>query len=162
MQRGLVPTIQHVHPAFSGSEPVTVIESGLVVQYFIDAFPELSGHIFPAGQDPVSAYKRYQTNLLLETWSSKVSGPSFKAQMASGTDDAPAQSDQLFEAIRTHIEPQLAAALVKGKGPFIGGSDRFTLFEVSTDPNCTCPFQISSGRDCTPQPSLEAKPDTHI
>ena len=142
LQRGLVPNIRHAHPSFDSSEPVTVIESGLVVQYFIDAFPELSSHIFPAGKDPKSAYQRYQTNLLLDNWSSKVSGPSFKAQLMSGTDDAPALNDQLFEAIKTHIEPILAEALVKGKGPYIGGSDRFTLFEVSMKLICTYPFNV--------------------
>lgn len=58
----------------------------------------------------------------------------------SGTEEAPGLNDQLFEAIKTHIEPILAEALVKGKGPFIGGSDRFTLFEVSTKSICTYPY----------------------
>ena len=125
-----------------------MIESGLVVQYLIDAFPELSGHIVATGNDPASAYKRYQVNLLLETWSSKVAPASFKAQLNMGTDDAPGLNDQLFEAIKTHIEPQLANVLVKGQGPFVGGSDRFTLFEVSMKLNCKFPFQITPCRNC--------------
>ena len=111
---------------------MTVIESALVVHYLIDSFPERSAYIFPSAGDPEAAYKRYQINLLLDTWSNKVGSLSFRAQLLSGTEGGATASVELFEAIKTHIEPQLAKLLVEGKGPFVGGSERLTLFEVSS------------------------------
>lgn len=48
----------------------------------------------------------------------------------SGTDESEAKADELFEAIKKWIEPGLADALIEGKGPFVGGAERMTLFEV--------------------------------
>jgi len=132
LQRGLVPTLQHSHSSFASSEPVTVIESALVVQYIIDAFPHLSSHVLPAAKDPKSAYDRYLINLLTDTWFNKVNSLWFKAYIMAGTDEVAEKADELFDAIKTHIEPKLATALgTSGTGPFIGGAERFTLFEVS-------------------------------
>lgn len=48
----------------------------------------------------------------------------------AGTEESEAKSNDLFEAIKKWIEPQLADALVEDKGPFVGGAERMTLFEV--------------------------------
>lgn len=126
-----MPTIQHSHSSLPSSEPVTVIESALVVQYLIDAFPHLAGHILPAAKDPKSAYDRYTINLLTDTWFNKVNSFWFKAWLMSGTDEAADKADELFDAIKTQIEPKLAASLgTSGTGPFVGGAERMTLFEV--------------------------------
>lgn len=144
-QRGLVPTLQHTHPLFA--DPVTVIESALVVQYVIDAFPHLSGHVLPAAKDAKSAYARYTINLLTDTWFNKVNSFTFKATLASGTDEAAAKADELFDAISTHIEPKLAKALgTSGTGPFVGGAERMTLFEVSSKPHCNATACLSKTR----------------
>ncbi|KAK5071628.1 hypothetical protein LTR64_004593 [Lithohypha guttulata] len=132
--RGLVPTLQHTHPVFSSSEPETVIESALVVHYLIDAFPYLSGHIYPVAKDPKSAYHRYTLNLLLDTWMNKVNSSLMRAQVMAGTDEVPTAADDPFEAIKTHIEPQLAKVTGHGKGPFFGGAERLTLFEILVAP----------------------------
>lgn len=123
--------MQHSHPSLPSSEPVTIIESALVVHYLIDAFPQLSSHVLPAARDPKSAYDRYTINLLTDTWANKVGPTALKAQLMCGTEDEPAAADAVYEAIKTHIEPQLASALIPDKGPFVGGSQRMTLFEVS-------------------------------
>lgn len=51
----------------------------------------------------------------------------------AGTDEVGPASDNVFEAIKTHIEPALAKANTAGSGPFALGKDRMTLFEVSFD-----------------------------
>lgn len=133
-ERGLVPTLQHHHPAFQSDKPATIIESALVVQYLLDAFPDRSGHVIPAGKDPKSAYDRYVINLLIDTWFNKVNSVAFKAWLMTGTDEASEKADAIFEVIKTEFEPKLSAALVEGKGPFVGGSDRLTLFEILVAP----------------------------
>lgn len=127
---------------FSSSEPETVIESALVVHYLIDAFPHLSGHIYPAAKDPKSAYHRYTLNLLLDTWMNKVNSSLIRAQVMAGTDEVPTAADDPFEAIKTHIEPQLAKVTGHGKGPFFGGAERLTLFEVSLSCTANQVFQM--------------------
>jgi len=110
-----------------------------VVQYLIDAFPHLSSHIIPQSKDPKSAYDRYTINLLVDTWMTKVNSKWFSALLMTGTDDVAAKADELFEAIKTHFEPMLAASTTSGKGPFAGGSERLTLLEVCDDISC-CSF----------------------
>jgi len=115
------------------SNPVTVIESGLVVQYLIDAFPDLSSHIIPQAKDPKSAYDRYTINLLVDTWMNKINSKWFSTLLMTGTDEVAGKADELFEAIKTQFEPMLATSISSGKGPFAGGSERLTLLEVSGD-----------------------------
>lgn len=80
--------------------------------------------------DPKSAYDRYTINLLTDTWFNKVNSFWFKAHVMAGTDEAAGKADELFDAIKTHIEPKLAEPLGKsGTRPFVGGAERFTLFE---------------------------------
>ncbi|KAJ9661544.1 hypothetical protein H2198_001924 [Neophaeococcomyces mojaviensis] len=131
--RGLVPTVQHTHPTLS-SNPTTIIESGLVVQYLIDAFPHLSSHIMPQAKDPKSAFDRYTINLLVDTWMTKINPKWFSAMLMTGTDDAATKADELFEAIKSQFEPMLAVSTTSGKGPFAGGSERLTLLEILTAP----------------------------
>lgn len=103
----------------------------MVVQYLVDAFPNLSGHVLPAAKDPKSAYDRYMINLLTDVWFNKVNSFWFKALLVAGTDEATGKADELFDAIKTQFEPKLVDALGKtGSGPFIGGAERMTLFEV--------------------------------
>ena len=88
--------------------------------------------MLPAAKDAKSAYARYTINLLIDTWFNKVNSLWFKAMLMSGTEEAAAKADELFDAINTHIEPMLKTALDQsGNGPFVGGSERMTLFEVS-------------------------------
>lgn len=61
----------------------------------------------------------------------KVNPLTTRASIMAGTDEVGPASDNLFEAIKTHIEPQLAKANAGGSGPFALGKDRMTLFEVS-------------------------------
>ncbi|KAK5950077.1 hypothetical protein OHC33_008792 [Knufia fluminis] len=155
--RGLVPTIQHSHPSLPSSGPVTVIESALVVQYLIDAFPHLSGHVLPAAKDAKSAYDRYTINLLTDIWFNKVNSFWFKALLMAGTDEAISKADELFNAMKTQFEPKLADALGKtGSGPFIGGAERMTLFEILVAPFVLRIHDFSNSEDQVHPSSLAA------
>ena len=112
------------------NETLTVIESGLVVQYLLDSHPEKAAKILPAGKDAKSAFERYKINLLVDTWFNKVAPFMWKAMFANGTDEEDARIDELYEAIEKNIEPQLSKAV--GSGPFVNGSQNLTLAEVSS------------------------------
>ncbi|KAK5937265.1 hypothetical protein PMZ80_010565 [Knufia obscura] len=133
----------------------------MVVQYLVDAFPNLSGHVLPAAKDPKSAYDRYMINLLTDVWFNKVNSFWFKALLVAGTDEATGKADELFDAIKTQFEPKLVDALGKtGSGPFIGGAERMTLFEILVAPFILRIHDFSDSNDQVHPSSLATKLDS--
>lgn len=114
--RGLVPSISY------NGEIIT--ESAIVAQFLADTYPS---HLLPATSDPNGPLTRARINFFVDAWFSKVSGFYMKTLMAKTDEEAAGFADDLVKGLVKEIEP-----LLKGAGPFFGGSDKLTLAEVST------------------------------
>jgi glutathione S-transferase len=114
--------VVYSHPSLENE--ITILESALVVYFFVDMYPTLSKRISPPPSSPETAYLRYRTNFFVDTYVNKVHGLYFKVFLAHEK-DAESRVDDLVNTIREHIEPLLHDA-----GPFFGGSSHMTLAEV--------------------------------
>lgn len=113
--RGLVPSL-----VYNGE---IITESAVVTQFLADAYPS---HLLPSSTDAEGPLKRARINFFVDTWFSKVSGFYMKTLTAKTDEDATSNANELVKGIVKEIEP-----LLKGAGPFFGGSEKLTLAEVS-------------------------------
>ena len=99
-----------------------ITESAIVSTFLADSFPS---SFYPKSyESPTSALTRARITFFVDTWFSKVNSLFFSVLKAEGQE----QEDlgkQMVAAVKKEIEP-----LLKGAGPFFGGSKNMTLAEV--------------------------------
>lgn len=116
--RGLVPAL-----AYRGNGDTTtsiITESAIVATFLADTYPD--GGLLPASTSPGGALARARVAFFVDTWFTKVQGAQVKA-LTTGDDAAFAE---VARAVAREIEP-----LLEDAGPFLGGSKKLTLAEVS-------------------------------
>lgn len=113
--RGLVPSLRY------NGEIIT--ESAIVAQFLADAHPS---HLVPASSDPAGPLARARIGFFVDAWFSKVGGLYMKTLLAKTDDEAKGLADELVKGVAKEIEP-----LLRGAGPFFGGSEKLTMAEVS-------------------------------
>jgi glutathione S-transferase len=118
-QRGLVPSIKYSDDTLN-EEIIT--ESGIVAQFLADAHPS---HLLPASNSPAGALRRARINFFVDTWFSKAGSHWFKL-LRTPEEEKEALVTEFVDIVTKEIEP-----LLKDAAPFFGGSEKFTLAEVS-------------------------------
>lgn len=116
--RGLVPTID-----FNGE---IITESGIVVQFLADAYPS---HVLPAAGSIEGALKRARINFFVDSWFSKVGSYWIQILKQDNAEEKERLGREFVETVAKEIEP-----LLKGAGPFFGGSNKITLAEALVAP----------------------------
>lgn len=120
-QRGLVPAIKFSNGVLNDE---IITESAVVSHFLADAFPS---HLLPASHEsPTAPLIRARISFFVDTWFSKVNHKMFEGFRCVTDKQREEKAGELVEAIKNEVEP-----LLKGCGPFFGGSKKMTLAEVS-------------------------------
>ncbi|MCJ1473660.1 hypothetical protein MMC13_002311 [Lambiella insularis] len=122
--RGLVPAIKFSNGVLKDE---VITESAVVSHFLADAFPS---HLLPASHEsPTAPLIRARMNFFVDTWFSKVNHIMFEGFRCENEKQKEEKATQLVETIKSEIEP-----LLKGCGPFFGGSKKMTLAECLIAP----------------------------
>lgn len=112
---GMVPALVY--------NDLVLTESGLICQFLADSY---NSHLVMPSSDPEGVIQRFKIGYLVDTYSSKAHKFFDSTVFAHGAEAKIEMANKYIDAVVKYVEPLLADL-----APFLGGSVRLTLAEVS-------------------------------